>query len=128
MFGNKNKRDPARIRAFEAAKEAARRASFLKVSRSAGSEAEKRDVALLFRICRASALAAGEAVGQSQVDVDAAISQVCDADIARLKKSSPQTVQKFGEESDKIARAYLLTVDPEALAAWTQKSTQQAQH
>lgn len=126
MFGNKSKPDPARVRAFEAAKEATRRAAFLKTAtRPSGGEAEKRDIAMLFQVCRASALAAGEALGQSQIDVDAAISQLCDADIARLKASSPQTIQKFGEESDKIARAYLLTVDAEALAAWTHKANQQ---
>jgi hypothetical protein len=123
MFGNKSKPDPVRLRAFEAAKEAARRASFLNTAKQAPTGAEKKDLALLFRVCRASALAAGEAIGQPQIDVDAAISQLCDADIARLKKSSPQAVQKFGEESEKIARAYLLTVDPEALAAWTERGT-----
>lgn len=121
MFGNKNKPDPARLRAFEAAKEATRRAAFLKTAaRPSGGEAQARDIALLFQVCRASALAAGEALGKSQVDVDAAISQLCDADIRRLQQSPPRNVQKFGEESEKIARAYLLTVDPEAIAAWTQ--------
>jgi hypothetical protein len=126
MFG-KNKqasgKDGDRVRAFEAAKEAARRAAFLNTASNVPEGQAKQDLALLFRVCRASALAAGEAVGQSQSEVDAAISAMCDADVARLKKGSDRALQEFGRESDKIARAYLLTVDPDALAAWTQPGT-----
>lgn len=124
-----SKPDPALVQAFEAAKEATRRAAFITATaRPHGGEAAKKDIALLLLVCRASALAAGEAIGKSQAEVDAAISQLCDADIARLKQTSQETVQKFGEESDKIAWAHLMTLDPEAVAAWTQKASTQHPH
>jgi len=32
-------------------------------------------------------------------------------------------VQEFGRESHEIAKAYLASINPESLAAWTQKTT-----
>jgi hypothetical protein len=119
MFGN-SKPSKEAARAFEAAKQATRRAAFLtRASQLPASNPDKQDLALLFRVCRAAALANGAAVGQSAEEVDAAISALCDADIAKLKKSSDRAVQDFARESHKVTKAFLATVDPVALAATT---------
>jgi hypothetical protein len=123
MSGDK-KQTKEGVRAFEAAKEATRRAAFLNTASDlADGDPQKRDLALLFRVCRASALATGEAIGKSQSDVDAEISALCDADVARLKKGSDKKLQEFGRESEKITKAFLASIDPEALAATTQQTT-----
>jgi hypothetical protein len=121
MFGSK-KNDATR--AYEAAKEATRRAAFLNLaSQLPEGDLAKEDLALLFRVCRASALATGAALGQSQTEVDAAISALCDADVARLKRAPNRKVREFAHESGEITKTFLASVDPEALAATTQQAT-----
>jgi hypothetical protein len=112
MFG-KNSAKAADARAYEAAKEATRRASFLNTaSQLPQSNPDRQDLALLFQVCRATALGTGAAIGKTQPEIDAEIAALCDADIARLKKASHNAVQDFARESHKIAKAFLASVDP----------------
>lgn len=117
MFG-KNNAKAADVRAYDQAKEATRRASFLNAaSQLPESDPDRQELALLFRVCRATALGTGAAIGKSQPEIDAEIAALCDADIARLKKASQSAVQDFARESHKIAKAYLATVDANAFNA-----------
>jgi hypothetical protein len=117
MFG-KNNAKAADVRAYDQAKEATRRASFLNAaSQLPESDPDRQDLALLFRVCRAMALGTGAEIGKTQPEIDAEIAALCDADIARLKKASPGAVQDFARESHKIAKAFLATVDPNAFSA-----------
>jgi hypothetical protein len=122
MFGKKSGPTKEAARAFEQAKEATRRATFLHTaSQLPTSDPYRQDLAMLFRVCRASAMATGAAIGKSPAEIDAEISALCDADVARLKKASDKAVQQFADESKKITKAFLASVDPEALAATTQQ-------
>ena len=126
MFGNKKPPKPSKdaLRAYDAAKEATRRATFLhRNSDLPETDPYRQDLAMLFRVCRASALATGKAIGKSPDDIDKEISALCDADVARLKKASNKAVQDFAKESKEVTQAYLATVDPDALAATTQQAT-----
>jgi hypothetical protein len=126
MFGKNKPPKPSKdaLRAYEAAKEATRRATFLhQASDLPESDPFRQDLAMLFRVCRASALATGAAAGKTPDDIDAEISALCDADVARLKKASNKAVQNFARESHKITKAFLASVNPEALAATTQQAT-----
>ena len=117
MFG-KNNAKSADVRAYDQAKEATRRASFLNAaSQLPESDPDRQDLAMLFRVCRATALGTGAAIGKTQIEVDAEIAALCDADVARLKKASHSAVQDFARESHKIAKAYLATVNPNAFSA-----------
>lgn len=78
---------------------------------------------MLFRVCRASALATGKAIGKDPNEIDKEIAALCDVDLARLKKASSKAVQDFAKESKKLTKAYLATIDPDALAATTQQGT-----
>jgi hypothetical protein len=119
MLGNKNAN-----RAFEQAKEATRRASFLNAaSQLPDDHPDRRDLAHLFRVCRAMALGTGAAIGKSQPDIDTEIAALCDADMTRLKKASASAVQDFARESHKITKAFLATVDPNAFSVSGQIET-----
>jgi len=96
---------PAR---FEDAKEATRRAAFLNVAQGMTSdEAYKAGLKELFRVCRSQAIAAGAAEGHSEAEVDAAISQACDADVVRMKAASDEDFRRFAEESGEIVKRFL---------------------
>jgi hypothetical protein len=126
MFGKNKPPKPSKdaLRAYEAAKDATRRASFLhRASDLPESDPFRQDLAMLFRVCRASVLATGKAIGKEPDEIDAEVSALCDADVARLRKASNKAVQDFAKESKKITKAYLATIDPEALAATTQQTT-----
>jgi hypothetical protein len=116
MFG-KSSAKAAGVRAYDQAKEATRRASFLNTaSQLPQSDPDRRDLAMLFRVCRAMALGIGAEIGKTQPEIDAEIAALCDADIARLKKASHSAVQDFARESHKITKAFLATVDPNAFS------------
>lgn len=122
MFGKKP--DKEATRAYEAATDATRRAAFLNTgSQLPETHPDRQDLVMLLRVCRAAALASGKALGKAETDVDAEISALVDADIARLKTKSDRDVQSFAGESVKITKAFLATVDPKALAATTQQGT-----
>jgi len=115
MFWRRNKSSTkeaaAEITAFAEAKEATRRAAFLNVAQlMTTDEAYKRQLADLFRLCRAKALAAGAAEGRSEAEVDAAITALCDADVARLKKASEEEVRAFARESGEIVKRFLSAI------------------
>lgn len=125
MFGKKNdKSEKDAARAFEDAKDATRRATFLNAaSQLPQTDPNRRDLVLLARTCRAAALASGKVLGKSEADVDAEINSLFTADIARLKAKPDRDVQEYARESYRITKAFLATIDPEALAATTQRAT-----
>lgn len=117
MFGKKNdgpKGPSNELRvAYERAKEAARRATFLKTaSQTPEGQAVKRDMATLFEVCQAQAKKAGAAIGLSQTEVDADIKALFDADVGRLKNSSSAEFGRFTDESGRIVQSFVATLDP----------------
>src|SRR5262245_51511546 len=97
--------------AFDIAKEATRRATFLNVAgRMPQGDAVKQELALLFQVCRARALEAGAAIGLSQAEVDAKIAALCDEDVARLKNSSDDEIREFSRDSRALRRGHVFGV------------------
>jgi hypothetical protein len=93
---------------FENAKEATRRAAFLNLAGAMSSDAShKQGLADLFRVCRSAAIAAGAAVGCTETQVDAEISELCDADTRRLKVASDKEFTEFAQESSAIVKRFL---------------------
>lgn len=121
MFGKKNdgpKGPSDELRAaYERAKEAARRATFLKTaSQTPEGQAVKRDMAALFDVCHAQATKAGVAIGLSKTEVDADIRALFDADVGRLKNSSGAEFGRFTDESGRIVKSFVATLDPKNLS------------
>lgn len=117
MFGKKNdgpKGPSNELRAnYDRAKEAARRATFLKTaSQTTEGQAIKHNMATLFDICHAQARKAGEAIGLSQTEIDADIKALFNADVGRLKSSSGAEFGRFTDESGRIVNAFVATLDP----------------
>jgi hypothetical protein len=97
---------------FENAKEATRRAAFLNLARAMSSDASYRQgLPDLFRVCRSAAIAAGAAVGYTETQVDAEISELCDADVRRLKFASNKMTAEFAQESAAIVKRFLAASD-----------------
>lgn len=102
--------------AYERAREATRRATFLNVaSRMPDGDAVKQEMALLFKVCRTQALKTGSVIGMSSAQVDAEIGSLCDADVARLQSSSNEAFREFADESGRIVKSFLATVDTQDL-------------
>jgi hypothetical protein len=112
MFWRRNKSSTAKpatvSRSFEEAKEATRRAAFLNVAQGMTTdEAYKQGLAELLRTCRSEALAAGAAEGRTDAEVDAAIADLCDADVARMQRASDDEFRDFAQESGRIVNEFL---------------------
>jgi hypothetical protein len=91
---------------YENAKEATRRAVFLNVAGKMSSSAHyKQQLAEIFRVCRSAAIAAGAAIGYTETQIDAEISELCDADTRRLKVAPNEAFTEFAKESGEIVRA-----------------------
>lgn len=109
----------ADVARFEAAKEATRRAVFLNTAgrMPTADTSLIQGLETIFRACRAEALAAGEALGQSQAQVDATIGALCDDDAVRLKNGSDSDIREFSQESREIVNSFLGTLSQQALAS-----------
>lgn len=98
--------------AFEEAKEATRRAAFLSLAGLTSSdESYKQGLSELLRVCRAEALSSGQAIGQSESQVDNAIGTLCDQDNDRLKHASDKDIAEFAVESGEIVKRFLAGLD-----------------
>jgi hypothetical protein len=97
---------------FEKAKEATRRAVFLNLAGKMSSSAPyKQQLAEIFRVCRSAAITAGAALGYAETQVDAEISELCDADTRRLKVASDKVFTEFAQESGEIVKRFLADSD-----------------
>jgi hypothetical protein len=93
---------------YENAKEATRRAVFLNVAAKMPSSAHyKEQLAEIFRVCRSAAIAAGAAIGYTETQIDAEISELCDADAERLKVAPNEVFTEFATESGEIVNRFL---------------------
>lgn len=124
MFGKKDKPgdkaaagkaqpgDSALRQAFEDAKEATRRATFLYTAAKLPGAGEQLAGALkaTFDTCRTNTLALGERLGLSAVGIDAEIGAMCDADAERLARATLPEVEAFTRESGEIVQRFLATV------------------
>lgn len=111
MFWRRKSAEAPKRFTFEQAKEATRRAAFLNVTQGmTADEAYRQGLAELFRTCRLYALEAGAAVGHSEAEVDAAISQLCDADNERMKAASDEDFSHFAQESGAIVKQFLSAI------------------
>jgi hypothetical protein len=93
---------------YENAKEATRRAVFLNLAGKMSSDAHyKQQLAEIFRVCRSAAIAAGAAVGYTETQIDAEVSELCDADTGRLKVAPKELFTEFAKESGEIVKRFL---------------------
>ena len=94
--------------AFENAKEATRRAVFLNVAGKMSSDATyKQQLAEIFQLCRSAAITAGVALGYTETQIDAELSELCDADTRRLKVAPEKVFTEFARESGEIVMRFL---------------------
>ena len=106
--GSDNKVSERRRPSYEEAKEATRRAVFLNTAAKTTSDAAyKQGLAELFRACRSEAIKTGAEEGRSEAETDAAISQLCDFDVERLKGVSDDEFRLFVRESGEIVTRFL---------------------
>ena len=97
---------------YENAKEATRRAVFLNLAGKMSSDAPyKQQLADIFRVCRSAAISAGAAVGYTETQIDAEISELCDADTRHLKLASDKVFKEFAQESGAIVKRFLAASD-----------------
>lgn len=93
---------------FQEAKEATRRAVFLSTAGKMTTDtAYKQSLAELFRVCRTEAIRAGATEGFLEADIDRELSELCDADVARLKLASDDEFRHFARESRDLVNRFL---------------------
>lgn len=98
---------PAKER-FEAAKEATRRAVFLSVAQGMTADDDyKRQLSELVLTCRSAAVKSGTSTGHSEVEIDAAIASLCDADVSRMRNATDQEFVAYTQESGEIVKRFL---------------------
>lgn len=97
---------------FENAKEATRRAVFLNLAAKMSSDPDlRKDLKRIFRLCRSAAIAAGAAMGHTEAQIDAELSELCDADVRRLKVASAKEFTDFAEEAREIVNRFIAASD-----------------